>query len=80
MRAYWRILRATDRAGTGASRKITPADLRMIAGQPATAGDLAHVWLMTHPVQKNKFGIVSRKKMLQEATGASDDAIDFWVK
>jgi len=71
--AYWRLLHATDRTGSGAVSSLTPDRLRMLLGKPATLGDLVETWLMTRP--KPKQGNVGA--MLRDA-GADQSAIDFW--
>ena len=51
----------------------------MMTGTPATAGDMAHVWLMSHPApSKDKQGATVRSAWKQG--GASDSALDFWLQ
>tara|TARA_R110000824_G_scaffold102100_1_gene242258 strand:+ start:1251 stop:1412 length:162 start_codon:yes stop_codon:yes gene_type:complete len=49
----------------------------MIQGVPATAGDLAHVWMMTHP-GKQDAGRDSGLRNTLAKDGAKDSALNFW--
>ncbi|MAH45428.1 hypothetical protein CMI37_06340 [Candidatus Pacearchaeota archaeon] len=78
LRAYWQILRESDGRGRKAS-KLKPSDLRMMGGRPATVGDLAHVWLLSHPQKEDAKGRSSVRSAWQKK-GASDSALDFWLQ
>jgi len=49
--AYWQIMRATDRIGRGARAELTPADLRLLAGRPASMADVLEAWIATKPTK-----------------------------
>lgn len=75
--AYWQIARASDGDGSRKVDKVTPAAARMLLGSPATAGDLAHVWLMTHQEQKKKAPTHSIRDSLKKTHDAA--AVDWWL-
>jgi len=53
----------------------------MMAGTPATVGDLAHIWLLSHPPQKEgKANGMAGIRSSWGSSGASRDALDFWLK
>lgn len=56
---------------------VTPASARMMLGAPATVGDLAHFWLMTHPPQKKP--TQSRAVRSAMAEKFSPEAVDWWL-
>jgi len=51
----------------------------MLGGRPATLGDLAHIWLLSHPQKEDTKGKASIRSTWQR-TGASDEALDFWLQ
>ena len=79
MRAYWQILRSSDRRGQSTG-KIKPSELRMVAGAPASAGDLAHVWLLSHPGKKRDAGQSVRQQWEQGSRAHSDQGLAFWLQ
>ena len=74
--AYWQIARASDGEGSRKVSKMTPAAARMLLGSPATAGDLAHVWLMTHQDPKKKAPTHSLRDKLKKNHDPA--AVDRW--
>ena len=74
--AYWQIQRASDGEGARKVSKVTPASARMFLGSPATAGDLAHVWLMTHQPPKKNTRTYNLRDGMKEDPPA--DAVDWW--
>ena len=74
--AYWQIARASDLPGGKGSDKVTPASARMMLGRPASVGDLAHMWLMTHPAPKTKSARTLRDVMPEDA---APDAVSWWL-
>lgn len=49
----------------------------MIQGVPATAGDLAHVWMMTHP-GKREAGTADNFRKSLAKDGTKESALNFW--
>ena len=80
LRAYWQILRATDQRGSRGG-KLKPSDLRLMSGVPASAGDLAHVWLLSHPSTASA-GTTQHGGLRKQwkKQGHSDRALDFWLQ
>ena len=49
----------------------------MMLGAPATVGDLAHFWLMTHPPQKKPTQARTARSAMAEKF--SPEAVDWWL-